>query len=781
MPISLPFFKKKEEPKYFLVLLLRGEKVHAVLLEELDGKIKILEKSQEFFQSSIEDTSEEELLTVLDKAITNVESTLPLDFPTHQTVFGVKENWVLDGKIKKQYLSKLKRICDELGLAPIGFLVIHEAIGHLMKKEEGAPVSTLLVETGKRSLIVSLIKAGRILETKSAPVKGSYAYTVDTLLKEFATSEILPSRITIFNDDKNEDVLMQEFIGHTWSKSLPFLHVPQITTLSKDFGIYAIITASAQQMGFEVLETENEVEIHQQLETAEVRKPAIESEKETEGYQPQNEVQSVKESQSLEREQAEEIEKGEQADNKEALYPKEDVFQKFGFYKDTDIAKISKEEVIPPEPMASQEESSAHKQSSNSFLYTAILILSKGKHVLSHTFHTHIKHRIKKPRISFTMPKGKFVLPVFITILLLLGAILLYIFGIKAIVTLTIEPKVIKQTQDVVFVNTSSDFSKNTIAADFITISEEGSVSETITGKREVGEKAKGSVTLYSRFTQDKTLPSDTTITSSNGLQFVFDDDTKLASASAGASTSPSTTKANVTAKQIGKESNLPSGTKFSVSSFDISDIEAKNDSAFSGGSKKEITAVSKNDLQKALDDLPKQLEQKAKEDLSKKVSKDQAILPSFISTTVGKKDFDKKEGEEAKSLILKGTVDYKAIAYKRSDFILYATRILSNSFPSNFSISQNNLKETVKSIKQKNGSEVLSTLEIQAFLVSKLDMENMKKNITGKTFLQAEDLLLKLPQVSDVRIILSPNVSFLPKFLPRISKNIEIRTKVND
>ena len=104
MPISLPFFKKKEEPKYFLVLLLRGEKVHAVLLEELDGKIKILEKSQEFFQSSIEDTSEEELLTVLDKAITNVESTLPLDFPTHQTVFGVKENWVLDGKIKKQLI-----------------------------------------------------------------------------------------------------------------------------------------------------------------------------------------------------------------------------------------------------------------------------------------------------------------------------------------------------------------------------------------------------------------------------------------------------------------------------------------------------------------------------------------------------------------------------------------------------------------------------------------------------------------------------------------------------
>lgn len=757
MPISLPFFKKKGESKFFLVLLLREEKVHAVLLEELEGKIKIIQKSHEFFQNSIEDTSSEEMLSALDKAISSVESNVAIDFPTHQTVFGVKENWVLEGKIKKQYLSMLKKVCDELGLAPIGFLIIHEAIAHLMKQEEGVPVSTILVESGKRSVIVSLVKAGRVLETKNISVEGSYAHTVDKLLKEFTSTEILPSRITIFNDDKNEDTLMQEFIGHTWSKSLPFLHVPQITTLSKDFGIYAVITASANQMGFEVLETEHEVEIHKQPEAAET-----ESEQENERLETAEtpDVQTTPE----------------QLDSE----PEENLLEEFGFAKDTDIAKIEEQKPQPPpEPLVSEKE--PPKLTKQSFAFLLVLkTLTKVKKTFLHIFHNYIKHAIKKP--NFSLPKTKFVLPLLVVVFLLLSTILFYIFGLKAVVTITIDPKTIKQTQDVSFQNgVASDFSKKIIASDFIIISSDGEINENVTGKKDVGEKAKGSVTLFSRFTQDKTLSAGSSITSSNGLQFVLDDNVKLSSASAGASASPTTTKVNITAKQIGKEGNLPSGTKFSVGSFDISDVEAKNDSAFSGGSKKEITAVSEKDLQKAQDDLPKQLEQKSKDELLKKINKDQDILPSFVSTTITKKEFNKKEGDEAKSLTLKGTVEYKALAYKKSDFTSLAVNILSNNSPSNFSISSENLKENVKSIKQKSDNEVLTTLEIQALLLPKLDMEKIKKDISGKKFTQAEDLLLKLPQISDVKITLFPNLSFLPKSLPRISKNIEIRTKVND
>lgn len=768
MPISLPFFKKKAQPKYFLVLLLREEKVHAVLLEELEEKIKIVSKSEEFFPNSVEDVDIEKLLTVLDKAITHVESSTSLDFPTHQTVFGVKENWVEEGKIKKQYLSKLKKVCDELGLTPIGYLVIHEAIGHYLKKQEGVPISSLIVETGKRYVTISLIKAGRLLETKSALVEGSYAHTVDTLLKEFISSELLPSRITIYNDDKNEEVLLQEFIGHSWSKSLPFLHVPQINSLPKDFGIYAVITASAAQMGFEVLKDETE-EIAEEKALKQTEEHVQDTHMQKEDIPTGNEEGEVT-PQILENEETEQ----EEAD---------ETLKEFGFQKDVDIAALSDTpQNQEPDEEIKHEAKEKEREKTRSISFTRILLLlPKVLHIISHGWNKYMKHVIKKFFLLFKSSSSKFMLPVVLLVILLLGLIIWYLFGIKAIVTLSIDPKVIKQTQDVTFISGApSDFDKNSIAADFVTISEEGTVSETVTGKKEVGDKAKGSVTLYSRFTEDKTLPAGTTSTSSNGLAFIFDDAVKIASAAAGASASPSITKVNVTAKQIGKESNLPSGTKFTVSSFDSADIEAKNESAFSGGTKKEITAVSKDDIQKALSDLPKQLEEKARSELIKKISKDQSILPSFVSTAQNKKEFNKQLGDEASSLTLNGSIDYIGVAYKSSDFTAYATKLLSGHFPSNLSLSPN-VKETVKKIKQKSDTEVLATIDIQALLLPKLDTKKISSDIAGKTFADAENIILKLPQVSDVRIHLSPDLLFLPKSLPRLSKNIQISSKINE
>jgi len=59
--------------------------------------------------------------------------------------------------------------------------------------------------------------------TKNAP------YTVDTLLKHFQTPEVMPAKIILF--DSEEEELTQAFMNHQWSKSLPFLHLPQIVSL----------------------------------------------------------------------------------------------------------------------------------------------------------------------------------------------------------------------------------------------------------------------------------------------------------------------------------------------------------------------------------------------------------------------------------------------------------------------------------------------------------------------------------------------------------------------
>jgi hypothetical protein len=252
--MNLPFFKKfnkKIVPLYFLVLVLRDEKTEAVIFEELEGKAKIVGQKEEHFSTSIDAISQEELLEKLDKAISQAESSLPENIQTTKTIFGVKESWTDNDQIKKEYLAKLKKTSEELGLVPIGFLVISQAISHLLQKEEGVPVSAILTEVNKRSLTVTLLRAGKSIETKSSEIHDSIPFTVDTLLKHFDIPEILPSRIIIFNG--NED-LSQEFISHTWSKSLPFLHLPQVTNLPHGFDAKAVLFGAATQMGFEVLE-----------------------------------------------------------------------------------------------------------------------------------------------------------------------------------------------------------------------------------------------------------------------------------------------------------------------------------------------------------------------------------------------------------------------------------------------------------------------------------------------------------------------------------------------
>ncbi|MDO8659420.1 MAG: hypothetical protein Q7K54_02350, partial [Candidatus Parcubacteria bacterium] len=248
--MNLPFlkkFNKKVLPSYFLVLVLRDEKVNAVIFEEIEGKAKLVGQKEEYFSASIDEISPDEFLQTLDKAISTAESSLPENIQTQKTIFGVKETWTENDQIKKEYLARLKKASQELGMTPIGFLVISQAISHLLQKEEGAPISAILAEVNKKTVTVTLIRAGKSIETKSAEIHETIPFTVDTILKHFNIPEILPSRIVVFNGKED---LSQEFISHTWSKSLPFLHLPQITNLPHGFDAKAVLFGAATQMGF---------------------------------------------------------------------------------------------------------------------------------------------------------------------------------------------------------------------------------------------------------------------------------------------------------------------------------------------------------------------------------------------------------------------------------------------------------------------------------------------------------------------------------------------------
>ena len=141
----------------------------------------------------------------------------------------------------------------------------------------------------------------------------------------------------------------------------------------------------------------------------------------------------------------------------------------------------------------------------------------------------------------------------------------------------------------------------------------EGSKTASTTGIKTVGDKAKGQVTIY-RAGTSMSLPSGTIIKGPDSLSFSLDEAVTVASGSAG---SPGSTKANVSAASIGASYNLSSGTSFSVGSYSLGDLEAKNESAFSGGSSREVNVVSDDDMEKLEKDLTDELKDKTIKKLS--------------------------------------------------------------------------------------------------------------------------------------------------------------------
>ncbi len=717
LPISLPHFKKQEKLAYFLALLLRDEKVSAVILEELSGKIRIVGNSEEYFSTTIENVLEDEWLTILDKAISKAEETLPTTVETHKTVFGVKEKWVEDSRIKKEYLARLKKASEELDLSPLGFLVINEAIVHLIQQDEGAPVTAILADIGKKNVSVALIRGGKIIETKHALTQENIPNIVDALLKEFSASEVLPSRILLLDSELGEE-LSQLFIAHQWSKSLPFLHVPQISVLPKGFDARAVVFGAAKQMGFDVLDT------------------------------PTGAIQGSKSS----------------SDGQEATSG-----SSFGFVLNEDIAEIfpdlEKEDSSAPE--IEKDASVESKTSAKS------LAMSFAKETLK---------RVKIPKLPPLPSDNRIILLPPIIFLLLIGVVFFYVFTIRATVAIEVAPTVVENKTQVTFSTSSSnDFTKQTIAARLIDTSLEGSVTTDATGKKDVGEKAKGTVTLYNNSESKKVLPQATVLVSTNELKFILDKEVTVASSSGDIFTGvkAGTVQVSVTAKEIGTEYNLPSQTKFAIDNSTI--LAAKNDEAFSGGSKKTVTAVDKKDIDALLSKLPKELEKKAKGEIEKKIEGDEVFIPLFTNVVIAKKEFDKDVGEEAKAVKLTGLVTFAAIAYKKDDVRAFSESLLRNQIAKNQTVSKEGIQGLLSDTKKVNEKEIKSVLAAKASLFPNISKEELTNQIAGKSSDEAIKIIQKLPQLERVEISLSPDIPFLPNFLPRVKKNITIVIRTNE
>jgi len=763
--MKLPFSfltSNKEESEYYLSLVLTDEKAAAVILKAEEGILRKVNSHEAFFPESLEDTSLDDLITTIDKAISRAEELLPPDIQTHQTIFGVKDNWVdpETKKIKKEYLEKLKKACNALDLTPIGFMVTTEAITHLMQEEEGAPVSAVFAEIHKKEVTLSLLRGGKIIESVTSPHLESVPLTVDKLLGHF-TVPVLPARIVVFQSKPNERT-HHAFLSHQWSKHLPFLHVPQVTVLPEAFDTRAVMFGAATQMGFKVIEDKPE-ELHKLSEAAlqeEIKEAQDEEENAYSDEQPEEDVQ------------------------KSAIEPNEEpAVSDFGFVVDQDIAERQPADLYENETddkaheevynddEESQNELPRRKKNTQS-MYAGLSALKLPKNLKVPAFGQFFSKVTLKGNKSVL----KIALPIVIIVILLVGVVWFYYNNMQANIVLTMQPDSKSQDETVTFsTGASNDFSNNVIAAKSISTSIAGQVSTTATGSKDVGDKAKGTVTIYNNNQNPVTLNSGTTITASNGQVFLLDNNVTVASESGDifSGTTPGTTQTSVTAKDLGTNGNEPSGTEFAIGNDNT--VAAKNDNAFSGGTNKTVTVVSSADIAKLRSQLPKSVQNSAQQKLDQQADSGYAVLPLVGSPTLQNQVFSHNVGDQAAQVSLNATVAYSGMEYANSDMDSFAKSIMTSKYPQDPNIAKNSVKETISDAQQKTKGSAAATVSLQAGLLPNINQQDVISAVQNKSVGSAKNTLGNLPQVQTADITFSPSIPFLPLLFPSLPHHISV------
>ena len=294
------------------------------------------------------------------------------------------------------------------------------------------------------------------------------------------------------------------------------------------------------------------------------------------------------------------------------------------------------------------------------------------------------------------------------------------------------------------------------------------------TGKQEVGNKARGAVTIHNFDDKEKTFAKGSVLNSSS-LKFLLDTDIKVASASLttdGSAKLPGKNSGTLTAVVIGPENNLSKSQRFNFEDLPSTTYFAVNDASFTGGSKKQIQTVAKKDQE----DLKKTILNKAKKEIpSIKALSGEIAASSLSGVDFSKMDFSKELGEESSKLSLKATVAATHFLYDKNIFINKALVLFKPEVKKQYQLEKENISYTINKIDKKNDRLIVNA-KIKAKAVIKVSAEEIKKSVLGKNESKLKEILKSQYKINGYDLTIKEPLPLLKNYLPFFLKNIILK-----
>src|SRR3989344_5367356 len=716
-------FLKKETPQEtnFLSLSLAPDRILASVWALEGEKVEVLGFARKSFQNV--DSIIHQSAVAIDDAAEKAKSDVS------QVVFGLSSSWFDGPKIKKDTTKLLKKLSQELELDVQAFVPIASAIKNYLKFEEGITPHAVLVGIFSDSFEVYLLKNNEVEKTLNSKSKPTLE-KISALVKQLGEDKDLPAKIIVFGipDDSR---LADEIGKYEWKGT--FVSKPKVQFLKNREVSKSVAFAQATDvLGHELSATAALGTLAPSgIEDVQIKKAVPEPDElgfiEGEDILKKNEVSASGET------------SGPQSREELAVEVDENV-------KAAEPTAVE----LEPEQKAKVKGSLVENMATLAWV-SKLLNIFKGPGL------------VKKIGIGL----AAFVVLAFV------GTLIAGRFITSAEVVIKVNAKSQEESFDVdAIVGASSDFARQQINGQEIVGEASGSRKAVTTGTKELGEPAKGEVTVFNWTTSQTSFPKGTVIISKNGIKFELDGEVSVASRSA---STPGESSTVVTAVDLGSKGNLGAGTDFTLQEFDELLYSGTNDNAFSGGDEKKVTVVSQEDLDKLEESLLESLKQNATSNLKEKLA-GKTFSESTIEVEIVKKVFDKKLEEESSLVNLDMSVEATAIAYSEEELKKLLAENVKDDAPENLEAKA----EDIKLLKVDAPGTIRGlnlTGSFEAKFIPKFDENDLREKVMGKSVKETRETIKGLPEVVDVNVNFSPSFFFtnsLPTSKEKISFKVE-------
>ncbi|MDO8498856.1 MAG: hypothetical protein Q7S44_03665 [bacterium] len=734
---KLPFGNKVEDTEYFFALNIGPSEVTALVWGIYGDKLDILGQTTSAYEGT--DELIEKAHQVLDRALG------ALEIEPQKILFGVPDSWSLDDNLKEPYLKLLRRMLKEFSLGALAFVTTTNALAFFLQKQEGVPPTAILLGVGD-FVEATLSRGGKVIESRTAK-RGEHLFEdIEKLLGQFTEVEVLPSKILVYPTKTGEDLgkLKDEMMTYPWMSHLSFLHFPKVETLEANIAMEAVVAAGA-------------IEINPQVDLKSSFAQPLTSMEPSRGL-------------GVKRLAGTEGARG---------------FVKGDIKDQHQEPELNLEEGLEEDPLMGSDPE-------ENFEETAI----SEDELLSSTSGTRSLARQKMEEENFKKIKKLLHLAIFKNLhlgglggklMLLPGLIILlaaaYFFLVKASVIIYVDPRVLEQDMQVVADPnaTTVDEDKKVIPASTVDTSVSGSDKGPATGQKQIGDPAKGKVVVYNLTNNPVNLSQGTTLTSSS-LKFTLDSSVQIASQSSSigadfvqVTTPGKSSSVGVTASAIGPEGNLPGGTDLSVANYSKSQVVARVEEAFSGGTSKNVAVVTSDDQKKLQAKVVDQLRQQAVTDLQGKLGADKKIISEALAVVDGKYTFSKQVNDQASEFSLSARVHFKGTAYSDADLKAIISKLVNTNTPEGYQLDSSGMETQADVAKVEKDGRLVFGAKFKAKLLPKFNEGELKKKMRGESVIQVAEQLKGLDSVLGSEIKLVPNLPAPLARLPFLEKNIEI------